>query len=168
MKKDPIAKTLMNAWEVSRSATSKYEEIINDRIDYILRFWFEAFGGKLNYWWFEGADEGEVGDLYRHMNKTSINEIWVDCVNNSKEDMIILDKNGLEYEWQNEIPTRWLYEDFESEIIKGKQDFINRELERKNKKKELSAKQKAEDEALAQAAKSKLSKKELAALRRTL
>lgn len=169
-KKAPaITPSLVSNWEASRSSYKKLEDTILDRIDYILNTWFSIFGAKLEYWYFEGAAEGEVGDLHRFMSSDSIWNFHTEVKNYPDNDMIFIDRDGDEYVWQSEIPTRWLYDDnFEEEIKKGKEEFEKREVERLAKKKQKSAEKKAKDDLLAQQAKQKLSKEELAALRRTL
>lgn len=166
-----IAPSLVSNWEASRSTYKKLENTILDRIDYILNTWFSIYGAKLTCWYFDGAEESEVGDLHRYMDTDSIWNFHVDVKGYPDNDMVFIDKDGEEYLWQSEIPTRWLYDEhFEEEIIKGKAEFEKREEERlaKKKKKQKSAEKKAKDDLLAQQAKQKLSKEELAALRRTL
>jgi len=164
-----IAPKVVSQWEAARHEYKKLEDQILDRIDYILNTWFSIYGAKLEYWYFDGAAEGEVGDLHRFMNTDSIWSFYVETKNYPDNDMVFIDKDGDEYSWQSEIPTRWLYDDsFEEEIIKGKAEYERREEERLAKKKQKTANKKAQDEKLVEEAKKKLSKEELAALRRTL
>lgn len=142
----------------------KLEEIIINRIGYIIDTIFKTFKQKYDCWYFYGAGEGEVGDLWRHYCNNHIDIIIVGC----SSEMVIIDKNGDEWGFEDSIPTRWLFEDFEQELIDGKKKFEDKEAERKKKQKELSAAKKQEDKDLVEAAKKKLSKKELAAIRRSL
>lgn len=166
--KIPITPQLVSEWEVARSKASELENQITERIDYILNVWFKTFGGSLKYWYFDGAGENEVGDLAKYMGDESIYGLFIECNPNSKNEMVIINKDGSEWGWESEIPTRWLFEDFENEIINGKKLYEERAANRKAKKKELTLAKKQEDATLIEEAKKKLSKKELAALRRSL
>ncbi len=162
-----ITPKLVMDWEQATKKASALEEEIINRIDYILHFWFAAFGAKLEYWYFDGADEGEIGPI--KMNIDTIWNFYVEAKNFPDDDMRFIDKDGDEYSWQSEIPTRWLYDDsFEEEITKGKAEYERRETERLAKKKQKAADKKLQDSKLVEDAKKKLSKEELAALRRTL
>lgn len=133
-----ITPKIVMDWEQATKKASALEEEIIDRIDYILHFWFAAFGAKLEYWYFDGADEGEAGPI--KMNIDSIWNFYVEVKNFPDNDMIFIDKDGDEYSWQSEIPTRWLYDDsFEEEITKGKAEYERREAERLAKKKQKAA-----------------------------
>lgn len=167
--KEPITHNLVNEWQALKSKASALEDDIEQRIDYIIRFWFATFDAKLDTWYFVDANEGEVGNLSYHMNDEEISSIHVEMKSgNFKDDEYIIDKFGNEWGWESSIPTRWLFENFEQEIIGGKKLFEEKEIARKAKQKEKSAQKKLKDKALADAAKSKLSKEELAALRREL
>jgi len=152
---------------------SRLEEKIVERIHEIVTTWFRIFDVKLDTWYFHGAGEGEVGNLWPRFDD---GHVWIitELARNKdgrydSRDMAIIDKDGNEWGWDDSIPIRWLYDDnFEEEIIKGKAEFEKREVERKAKRKELAAAKKLEDEKLIEDAKKKLSKKELAALRRSL
>lgn len=167
-KEEPITQKLIHDWKVASSEASSMEEEIIERIDHIVRAWFKAFNNELNYWYFDGAAEGEVGDLSKYMGADTIWCIWTELKKECPHDMAIIDKNGDVYVWESSIPTRWLFEDFEDEIINGKKLYEQKELERKAKIKTLSTQKKIEDRLLVEEAKKKLSKKELAALKRSL
>lgn len=98
--------------------------------------------------------------------------IYVECSpepkSNDKYEMVIITKDGGEWAWDSSIPLRWLFEDCEEEIINGKTLY---DAKLKKKKEEAIVKKtlkKKLDETLAVQAKAKLSKEELAALKRTL
>lgn len=164
-----ITRKLVLDWQEAARKAGKLEDEITSRIDYILRTWFDIFGAKLEYWYFEGAAEGEIGDLGRFLNEDTIYNFYTEVKNYPDDDMIFIDKDGDEYTWQSEIPTRWLYDDnFKEEIIKGKAEYKRLEEERKANKKATALAKKAKDEQLVADAKKKLSKEELAALKRNL
>lgn len=170
MKKcEPITRGLVAQWHLSKKETIKLEEEILDRIDYILNTWFNIYGAKLDYWYFDGAEEGEVGDMSRYFDDDSISGFYTEVENYPDGDMAFIDKEGDEYSWQSEIPTRWLFEEgFAEEITKGKAEYERLEAERKANKKKKAAAKKEKDALLAAQAKAKLSKEELAALKRDL
>ena len=147
------------------SRAGKLEEKITDRIHYIMTSIFKLFGKKSAYWYFYGAGEGEVGPLWAHYDKEMIGVVIDDCPG---ESMVILLKDGSEWGFDDGIPTRWLFEDFEEELTQGKKNYEEREITRKAAQKELAANKKLEDKKLIEGAKKKLSKKELEALRRSL
>jgi hypothetical protein len=164
-----ITESTVSEWESLQRKAAKLEDTITERIDYILRAVFKTFGGDLHYWYFDGAGEGEVGDLSKWMDDNEISAIWTEAAKKTTSDMIIIDKFGNEWEYDSAIPTRWLYDnEFEVELHNGKLQYEEKEKARKAKQKELTAAKKAEDAALIEEAKKKLTKKELAALRRSI
>ena len=169
MKKDVLENKIFDDWQVSINHSARLENIIIERLSYIVHTIYNIFGYQVNTWYFDDAKEGEVGDLNNHIYNDYINNIIVECKSLKKDPAIIIfDKNRFEWEKDLGIPVRWLFENFEQEIIDGKKKFEEKEAARKAKNKEQSAKQKLEDQELINSAKSKLSKKELAALRRSL
>ena len=151
------------------------EETITDRMTYVLQTLFATFGIELGTWYFNDAPEGGLGDLWQHYHDDDIyvvTEVGNNCEKDrnlfNSVDMAIINKFDEEWEFQGAFPTRWLFEDFETELLEGKKKYEEQETARKLKLKEKRQSQKEEDKKLAAEAKSKLSKKELAALRRTL
>jgi len=171
MNSNPITQGLITDWEITTKKASAYEAVIIARLDYIIRTVFKTFERKLETWYFSDAGEGGMGnftydvpEIYMVMETARNRQGGYD----NNEDMFIIDKDGGEYGFDGSVPTRWLFEDFEKELVDGKKKFEEKEIERKLKQKELSTAKKQEDKALIEAAKKKLSKKELAAIRRSL
>ena len=166
----PIDKCAIKGWKDAQQTARELEQGIVDRLDYVLKVWFKAFGCELNNWYFEGSEECSMGSL--HLSGDSVYGIFIDdslCNQKILDDMIIIDKDGNEYGWADEVPLRWLFDnDFEQEIVAGKKKYEDKELARKEGLKIKRAKQKAEDLNLADIAIAKLSKKELAALKKVL
>lgn len=160
----PITQDLVVDYEYVKNSFNNLESKIIDRIDYIIRTIFKTFNNNLNTWYFLNAEEGEVGNLI--YEEPEISMIWdtTPFIN----DMIIIDKNDQELLLSGCIPTAWLFYDFEQELEDGKKKYEDKEAARKSKKKKLTEAQKKEDAILTEIAKKKLSKKELAALRRSL
>jgi len=168
MKKDILESKHFNDWREAKAQCDRLENIITERLSYVVHKIFEVFNLKVSTWYFPDAKEGEVGDLDSHIWDAGIHEIFVEISNNKKNNIILIDKYDNEWEWDSPLPTRWLFEDFEREIIEGKKKYEEKEAARKAQRKELTEKQKSEDAALLANVKQKLSKKELAALRRSL
>jgi hypothetical protein len=168
----PLTKNQITQWEESLAVTSALESVIEDRIGYVIKVWVEAFGGKLTNWYFYGAGENEVGDLKDHMWTDSVHSLHIECNPNIKcndrHDMVILTKDGGEWAWDSSIPIRWLFEDCEEEIVKGKalyEEKLKKKTEDAAIKKSLKKKL---DSALAEKAKAKLTPEELRALKKVL
>lgn len=103
--------------EEHEAAARKANELkgkICSRIDYIWSRIFKTFGESFEWWCFADAAEGEVGCL--RIDDIAIRDFEFDrCL----PDFEILLKDGTEWGlWQ--IPTRWLFEDFEQELVEGK------------------------------------------------
>jgi len=170
----PINKELFNEWEKLSAQVGALEDQIIKRIDYIVQNIFKIFGVKLINWSFYGAggvdEDGEdVRKLQCHYNDDGIEIEFLARRGRSNNEMVFIDKFGHEYGIDSEIPTRWLYDDnFQQEIIAGIAEYKKRKAESEAKQKALNALKKIETEKLVEEAKKKLSKKELAALRRSL
>ena len=148
------------------------EEIIIDRIDYIIKKIVETFGLKLGCWYFPNAPEGEVGNLWTYYDDVNIN-VETECSSAPHlpplKSMIIIDKDGDEWEFDSFIPTRWLFDqNFETELTEGKILYEKSEAERKQKELDEKAAKTQREEELVAAAKQKLSKEELVALKKQL
>lgn len=152
----PITVELINKTKKLNEEISDLNEIIIDRVDYIITFLFEIFSKKKGYsWWFDGAGEHEVGNFWSNYYAGEIEF----CTDISFSEMEIIDKNGDLWACGGSFPDRWLFEDFENEILEGK-----RLLEEKNAEKVLEKQNESEKQKLIDSAKKKLSKEELKAL----
>lgn len=138
------------------------ESKIIGRIHYIMLSIFNTFGQKNAYWYFYGAAEGEQGDFWRHYEKDAISIVFDNCP--AGENMVILLKDGSEWRFDDSIPTRWLFEDFETELAEGKKKYQGKLKADKIAAQNKRFQQKQEDKKLAAAAKGKLTKQELSAL----
>lgn len=160
MNKNPITEGLIVDWEKASKTAGTLEEKITDRLDYIIKTIFKVFGETLNTWYFEGAREGCMGDFT--YDKPEIFMMWDH--ETLKDDMIILDRDGKELMFDQSILTRWLFEEFEAELIAGKRKYEEQESAKLVKK--LSNKEATKK--LAASARAKLTKEELAAIRKSL
>ena len=154
----------INAYEVY----SRLSGLISERMNYIIHFCVETVKGKVSWWdWQNGGDGDDraPGDFMhsysKHMPETlTITGEWT---HGSK--MVFLDKNGNEWdlEW-GEIPTCWLYEDFEEEYKNGLKLYQEKLEANASRRKQADTKKKEEKKALIAAAASKLTKEEKKAL----
>lgn len=165
-----LTKQQIRDWKLTKELAQQYEEVITDRIEEVLNTFWRAFGAKVDYWYFDGAEEGEVGDLASYMNDDEICNIWISLVpndppgNDGPYDHVILDKDGNEFGWESSIPTRWLFEDCTDEIIKGKQAFEEKKALQEKKKAEVKQQLKSQQDKLVNDALVKLSGEEVLAL----
>lgn len=160
-----LSENTVNNWRASYSEISLLEDEITDRITCILQTWLNVFGKKLHCWYFDDAEEGEVGDLIRHFSDEEISGMIIKMPTEHAFGLTILDKYGKPLSLNGSIPTRWLYEDFEEEIVQGKAAYEARNKEKKEQNKLLKQAKKREQLELIKSAKSKLSPKEIKALK---
>lgn len=169
MKNEPISASLVSEWEKASNEAGKLEDKIVSRIDYIVKLIFKTFNQKLETWYFYGAEEGEMGDLSRAIDSDRVSFIFDLKRHTSFYDANILLKDGSEYNFEEgEFPTRWLYEEFETELIDGKKQYDLAQEVIKSKVKEKALQKKIKMAALTKSLKSKLTKEELALIKNRL
>lgn len=151
-----------------RASASELENSIADRITYVLDTIYKTFGSSCDNWYFDGAEEGQLGDVNRHVDHHEVSGIIAYSKKPSGQDMAVILNNGDEWGLDEGFPTHWLFEDFEQELKDGKEKFLKKEAERKELEKAKRDSKKQKDADLAAKAKAKLSKAELAALKSTL
>jgi hypothetical protein len=157
-------KDLEEFWKYTQLAGS-YTDKIEQRITYVLRRIYQEFDFELDYWYFDGAEEGQVGDLARHLDK----DIVSGFITESKtpgyiEDFSIDFDDGTVADFGYGFPTRWLYEDFEDELVRGKASYIQKQQDKKAQAASRRAAKKAEKALLKASAASKLTLAEKKAL----
>lgn len=155
----PLPPGLVADWKESRFRADKLEGRIVDRMDYIIHKVCTTFNATLETWYFDDARDGEMGHL-----TWDEPELFARWDIRDRKDMIILTQDGEEYYFDNTIPTRWLFENFEEELEAGKKRYDEREEERLKKRLEATEYTKK----LADSAKNKLTKEELRALKKLL
>lgn len=126
---DPIDPMMIPAWQTMLKGVGKFETIIEERLTYILKTIHLTFGSKLDYWYFDGAEEGQLGDLARHFDTSSIGSLIVSP--SLKGDPTILLNDGSEWGLEESIPTRWLFEAFEEELKEGLVKYLAAEEQKK-------------------------------------
>jgi hypothetical protein len=171
MSKPILPDAIIQAKEAQQHANKLSGEIV-ERIDYIVKTIWKAFHTRLATWYFDGAEEGGMGDLWGAYNEHDIHFVAEDKGtygrNYSSHHFMILDRKGSEYNLCDNFPTRWLFENFEDEIETGKERYKAAEVAAKERAKLKREQKKTREASLAEAAKAKLSPQEIAALKRVL
>lgn len=145
---------------------------LQDRLEYIFKQIFKTFGASFSYWYIDGAEEGELGDLNKVV---SHGDISMGCVifgfkgDSARNEGTIPSRfcimlDGGEWGFDDSIPIRWLYENFEEELAEGKEAYLQRQLEEKKAATEKLLEKKKKAAELISSAKKKLSKEERKAL----
>jgi hypothetical protein len=162
VKMDAVSTEIVDKWKELQEEAAELEQRMQARIGYILKFFFEAAGSKLDWWRFGSYEEEKP--MYGQVGKDYISGIYAESKGSypSEESLTFIDKNGKEelflLDWG--IPTRWLYEDFEQEVVDGLKKYKDVVAQRKAKEFERRTKNKQEKEKLVAEAKAKLTKEE--------
>jgi len=118
MKTEPhtLSQETIKVFRQKQLEYAKLKEQLELRVGYIVRKIFEVCGGQLNWWNWDDPERltnGNVpsidGDAFR---------IYIFFYKSPKNDTILL-KDGTEWVIFDDIPTRWLWEDFEDELVNG-------------------------------------------------
>ena len=158
-KTKPLPPGLVADWKETRHRADVLESKIVDRMDYIIHTVCKTFDVSLETWYFDDAQEGQMGHL-----TCDDPELFAKWDIRDRKEMVILTQDDEEFYFDNNIPTRWLFENFEEELENGKKRYDEREEEKLKKRLEATEYTKK----LADSAKKKLTKEELRALKKLL
>lgn len=116
-----------------------HEDDINRRISYILKFWLSQFDRALQWWSVESIYDDDKA--YNHFTDTGYIDyiVYAHSGKIPPNDFDILDKYNNKISLAH-IPIRFLFEDFEQEVVLGKQI-----AEKANQDKKEAAKKRIED-----------------------
>lgn len=129
--KKPLEPNLLDKREKLANKLAGIDDEIFDRIGFILNTIYDTFEKTLFNWYFYGASEGSVGDFGSNHNEDEVSGFVLDPPAVGRGWEIILD-DGTEWTLNHGIfPTRWLYEDFEKELIEGKKKFEEKRKSRR-------------------------------------
>lgn len=150
------------------SLAGGYGEKIEKRIDHILRRVHQEFNSRLNYWYWDDAPEGDQGQLHRHIDRnfrdnSVITSYITDATEGDANEWCIVLNDGTVHDFYG-IPAKWLFEDFESELVEGKRLWEEREAAKKQEKAARRAVKKSAREAAKVSAAAKLTPEERQAL----
>ena len=111
-------KLLFKKWfyNIKQSEIEDYKIAIEDRVHYILETIAKENNLKLEYWYVDGAAEGEVGNIDVDSEFLSL------VIKYRPEPKTILykyKKEKIELKWG--FPTKWIWNDFEDELVAGLQ-----------------------------------------------
>lgn len=118
-----------NEYLVARRMFGTYESKILDRIDYIVRTIAKSYGTNLKGWWFHDAPEGGMGTFQPDRNQ--IGDIYWDIKGDGGYDKALCVIDGATWSLWDSFPTRWLWEDFEQELLSGKKKAEKKAKKRK-------------------------------------
>lgn len=107
---------------------AEIDSVIIDRIDFIVKKIHSLFNSKLSTWYFPGAEEGSIGNFDNAINYDyEINDDYISIVaeHRATQPIKLILNDGKEIEAYS-VPIRWLFEDFEEELIKGKQLYLEK------------------------------------------
>ena len=127
-------------------------------------------GFKVGTWYFNDAQEGEVGSFTESMLDGFIEGLVIETSPpyQSIKKMMILTEGGLVLDLKYSFPSNWLFEDFEQKLIDGIKKYQDSLVEENRLAKEKRDTEFAKTKKLVQEAKSKLSPEELKALKKLL
>ena len=159
---EPITKDVVEKMNAAYKAYEEYEKQITNRVDYVIKTIAKIFGTKLE--WYDWSNGGGETDGHFEPRLISGNSFQLDGAMKKRGEMVAITKDGeWEFTWM-EIPTRFLYENFEQELEDGIKKFKEQEEARKIKEKEIRIQKEIDRQKLLEAAKQKLSKEERKAL----
>lgn len=163
-----LSKSDIKEWHLAEEQAYMHKTKIIERIDYILRYMFGLYGVVMKTWYFADAKEGDFGTLRVELGSDNIYDIFVELAPNKIKPVINFIISGKEWKFDTSILTRWLFEDFETEMFQGAADYIQLQEKKKNALKPKPGLADTKTQLLAKSAKAKLTKAELAALKKTL
>lgn len=143
------------------SLKAEVEGFVMDRVEYIIEKIAATFDSEVKWWSFPCSSEyHSMGNFYDAYND--------DCFQFEGEfkrsDWCIILDDGEEYDLNNEFPTRWLYEEFEEELINGKKELEQKLAKQKEDKVKKTLLKNSAKKKLLESAKSKLTEEERKAL----
>lgn len=140
-----ISKQVLLNIKSLRKKADKAEDQIFNRLKFIMSKVLKTFNLKNTYWYVLGAQEGTRGNFWNAYDGVRISiEMSQDGSLYFNKELDIILKNNKKWSLiEDGIPARWLFENFESELVNGKKLFnkINKQAlldEKKRDAKTLS------------------------------
>lgn len=158
-KNDPLGLSELKERESVMKTLEFYDSLLTKRVDYIVEKNAKEFKVDFKYWCFLNARESEVGTFTHYGDFFGVE---IDPKFSAK----IIDKDGkiielIQTEDGGEIPVRWLTEDFEEELEKGRLSYLAKCLEQKEKNLLKNKEEFEKEESIKESLKKKLTKDEL-------
>lgn len=123
--------------EVSNEESTIDSNIIGNRFDYIILKIAEIFNNEIDNWYFTDAREDSWGALEDSLSGNKIYPIINFKKNKLNPMKVFIDKEL--FDLKLEIPTKWLTNDFEEELIEARdsyEEIIRKSAEKVRKQKE--------------------------------
>jgi len=160
-----ITETDLKDYHKALKALSPYHSKIEARIEYVFRTVLQIYGAELDWYDYRNYD-GNVDTLMDALGTDSVSVHCYEIATKTPLDDEIYFKldDGDYCEFFHEFPLRWLHEDFEDELARGKAAHEKEVEDEKKAKADKKAKKKAEKERLKKAAAAKLTPDERKAL----
>jgi hypothetical protein len=164
----PLRKDFTNEMIGAYNLYSKYTSVISKRVDYVVREIARIFGGKIDWWdWPKGKDECDGHFTPDIIEGESVSVDGWKSGGGDWEAYLKDEKGDFKESWQFcwfEFPTRFLYEDFEEELIEGIKKYREDKATKKELKKQKELEKVKNKAKLLDSVKSKLTKEERKAL----
>lgn len=123
-----LTKEKMEVYRSAESIFNREKQVILDEIDRVFSVIAKFFGGKVEYWWFDGAAEGQVGEIDM-------------CGDGSISFCEVRGKiKGNMEDYLNPLPGEFLYmtnEEIIASLQKDKEEEDARKIKKKSKQKEV-------------------------------
>lgn len=128
-----LSRLILSEREEAASVLSEIDGQIIDRLNFILHTLVECFGAKIETWYFDNAEEGQMGDL--RCDASEIYDIHIEYQGSVPSNTAITLKDGtvFDFRFNHSVPIRWLFENFEEEISAGRELYLTN-LEAKKQK----------------------------------
>lgn len=151
--------TLKN-WKILKEQLKPIEESIEYRCNYVVKEIVKIFHKKFDWWDFDNSCEDERGHFDPdYIQYEVVGTSIAGCIN-----MIAILKEEGEWDLAQGFPLRFLFEDFQQEVIDGRELYKKKEEEENKKAQELKKLKAFENEKIKEAARAKLTKEERKAL----
>lgn len=164
----PLNKDVFDKRDALLKQIGPLQLAIEHRLDYVLHKAYELCGAKFNSWYIDGAAEGEVGAIDECFINDSISRCEIILYNfngpNSDDAYCVVLGDSM-WDLMEEIPKRWMFEDFEDELVQGRAKFIKQKEDRLAASKARKLKLSSKNKKLVESAKAKLTIEERRALK---
>ena len=156
-------KEFNSAYNDYKINVAPFEKRLIDRTDYIVHKICEVYHFKLDWWdLYFHEFEGEASFEWEHFLRSD-EQVEYCLVPYPELDMGAIIE-GAEWGFETGFPRRWLFEDFEKELVEGKKSYEQKQEEKKRKNKQKREAAEHRKKNLIENVKSKLTKEEIKAL----
>lgn len=120
----PLKQETITSLQKYLDLAKEEDDKIEERIDYIIRRVYEEFDAEIHTWHPDGYVEGSA--MLHMLDDPFIENIEV--LSELPEEAGIIDNDGDEWNFNESfsLPLRWLFEDFEQELVEGKRRYVQK------------------------------------------